>query len=67
MVKEVDVDTVRVMGGADRSNGTNGLANLVPRPASHRPRVVDHEDGIECGEESVLVFGAGNVREAGYR
>lgn len=65
VVQEVNVDTVWVVRRAERGDGAEGIADFSPRATGHGARVVDDKDGIEGGEESILVFGAGDAGDAG--
>jgi hypothetical protein len=67
VVQEVNVNTVWVVWGAERGNGAEGITDFSPRATGHGARVVDDKDGIEGGEESILVFGAGDAGDARSR
>lgn len=47
MVEEIDVDTIRVVGGTDRCDGCDGCGCFSPAAACHAPAVVDQKDGVE--------------------
>jgi hypothetical protein len=64
VVQEVNVDTVWVVRRAERGDGAEGIADFSPRATGHGTRIVDDKDGIEGGEESILVFGAGDAGDA---
>lgn len=53
VVEEVDVETVGVVGGADRGDGRNRSGGLAPRPAGHGSAVVNEEEGVEGAQEGV--------------
>ena len=56
-VEKVDVDAVFVLGGADWCDGCNGLGGFAPGAAGHGARVIDQEDGVKGGQESIRVVG----------
>jgi len=61
VVEEVDVDSVGVVGGADRGDGHEGVGGLAPEAAGHGAGVVDYEDRVEGVEECVGVVGDGGA------
>lgn len=65
MVQKVDVDSIWVVGCADWCDGGEGITSLSPRAAGHGARVIDDKDGVESGEEGILVLGAGDTGKAG--
>lgn len=55
VVEKVDVDTVFIVLGADGDYGFEDGAGLVPVAAIHGAGVVDEEDGVKRGQESIRV------------
>ena len=54
-VEKVDVDAILVVCGADRRDGCESGCGLLPFVTRHAAGVVDQEDSVECGEESIGV------------
>lgn len=56
MIQEVDRNAVCVVRCHDWSDGGECLGYLAPGSTCHGPRIVDEENGVKGGEESVRIF-----------
>lgn len=57
MIQEVNIDPVRVVFGANRSDSRDGFLGFGPAAPAHAGTIIDEEDGVEVFEkcESIIL------------